>query len=119
MELKNILEYCEASGQHINCDKSALYFSGNTSKEDKEMLCEELQMVETINLGKYLGLQTIWGRSKREALSYVKEIVVVKLKGWKREIVSDAVKKILIRAVATSIPAYDMLVFKFPKHTCR
>ena len=33
--------------------------------------------------GMYLGLPIIWGRSKYEVLSFVKEKVAKKLKGWK------------------------------------
>lgn len=75
-------------------------------------------MRETDNPGKYLGLPTIWGRSKVEALHYIKERVRAKLKGWKQEVLSSAGREVLIKAVATSIPAYPMSVFKFPKKVC-
>lgn len=41
------------------------------------------------------------------------------MKGWKREILSTSGREILIKAVATSLPAYPMSVFKFPKKTCK
>lgn len=52
MRLKQILEeYCTASGQKINYDKSSLYFSANTTKETKEMVCSILEMSETKDPG--------------------------------------------------------------------
>lgn len=115
-QLKSIIaEYCKASGQKINCEKSTLYFSPNTGEDMKKRICEILEMKETNDPSKYLGLPSIWGRSKVEALSYIKERVLAKLKGWKREVLSTAGREILIKAVATSIPAYPMSVFKFPK----
>lgn len=63
--LMNIIdEYCKASGQKVNCGKSTLYFSPNTTKEIKEKVCEILAVEEAKDPGKYLGLPSIWGRSK-------------------------------------------------------
>lgn len=51
-------------------------------------------------------------------MSYIKKRVHVKLKGWKKEVLSSACRETLIKVVATSIPAYPVAVFKFPKKTC-
>lgn len=117
--LVNIMEdYCRASGQKVSWSKSTLYFSPNTGKEAKERVCGILSVEEAKDPGKYLGLPSIWGRSKVEALGYVKDRVRAKLKGWKSEVLSTAGREILIKAVATSLPAYPMSIFKFPKRTC-
>lgn len=54
-----------------------------------------------------------------EALNYIKQRVLAKLKGWKRDILTAAEREVLIKAVAASIPAYPMTVFKFPRRTCK
>ncbi|KAM1424551.1 hypothetical protein ACFX13_017281 [Malus domestica] len=65
-------DYCMASGQSINYEKSSLFFSTNTPVELSMAICEILRVLSTVNPGKYLGLPSIWGRSKRGALGYVK-----------------------------------------------
>ncbi|CAL2260356.1 unnamed protein product [Prunus armeniaca] len=69
--------------------------------------------------GKYLGLPTMWGRSKREAMNYVKETMMGKVEGWKQKLLTQADREILIKAVAQAIPTYPMYVFLFPGGLCR
>ncbi|KAH0974907.1 hypothetical protein GBA52_016806 [Prunus armeniaca] len=71
------------------------------------------------NPGKYLGLPTMWGRSKREAMNYVKETMMGKVEGWKQKLLTQADREILIKAVAQAIPTYPMYVFLFPGGLCR
>lgn len=111
--------YCSASGQQINVDKSSLYFSPNTPWQITHLLSSILQMRVVSDPGKYLGLPTIWGRSKRSALGYIKDAVSRKVQSWKQCTLSQSGKESLIKAVATAIPAYPMACFKFPISTCR
>ncbi|PRQ31932.1 putative ribonuclease H-like domain, reverse transcriptase zinc-binding domain-containing protein [Rosa chinensis] len=64
------------------------------------------------------GLPTVWGRSKRAALGYVRDAVLRKIQGWKQASLSPAGKEIMIKAVAMALPAYPMSIFKFPKSLC-
>lgn len=110
--LSDILHtYCSASGQLINVEKSSLYFSPNTPWQITHLLSSILQMQVVSNPEKYLGLPTIWGRSKRSALSYIKEVISRKLQTWKQLTLSSSRKETLIKAVATAIPAYPMACF--------
>ncbi|VVA20590.1 PREDICTED: reverse mRNAase [Prunus dulcis] len=52
------------------------------------------------NPGKYLSLPTIWGRTKTEALAYIKERIMKKIGGWKHNMLSQAGREVLIRAMA-------------------
>jgi hypothetical protein len=65
--------YCRASGQLINYDKSSIYFSPNTPQQLQFLMCELFNINLVDNPGNYLGMPTIWGRSKKEALVYIKE----------------------------------------------
>lgn len=56
------------------------------------------------------------GKSKNEALGYIKQKIVAKLQGWKSSLLSQAGREILIKAVATTVPTYAMSCFKFPKN---
>lgn len=93
-------------------------FSPNTPSCVREEICSSIRIPETQNPGKYLGLPTVWGRSKHEALNFVKERVMAKVKGWKHSLLSLSGKEVLIKAVATAVPAFPMSVFKFPKKSC-
>ncbi|KAK4254083.1 hypothetical protein QN277_009512 [Acacia crassicarpa] len=110
--------YCKASGQLINLDKSSLYFSANTPTEVKERVAACLGVTYTDSAGKYLGLPTIWGRSKAGALAFVRDKIGLKLKGWKQKLLTFAGRETLIKAVANSIPTYPMTCFLFPKKSC-
>ncbi|XP_062014039.1 uncharacterized protein LOC133730473 [Rosa rugosa] len=113
-----INEYCRASGQMVNSDKSSIFFSPNTPDQMRRLMCALLKFVEVDNPGNSLGMPTIWGRSKKEALLYIKERIGRKLEGWKEKNLSTEGKEVLIKSVALSIPAYPMACFKFPKGLC-
>ncbi|XP_062013825.1 uncharacterized protein LOC133730210 [Rosa rugosa] len=81
------------------------------------LLLASMKVVD--DLGRYLGLPTIWGRLKRKALAFVKDAVKNKVDGWKQAMLSHAGKETLIKAVACAIPAYTKACFKFPASTCK
>ncbi|CAL8993016.1 unnamed protein product, partial [Prunus brigantina] len=110
--------YCAASGQLINLDKSNMYFSPNTPDHIKRSVCSVLKIKEADNPGKYLGLPSVWGSSKKEALGYIKERILKLIHGWSNKELSHAGKEVLIKAVATAIPAYPMTCFKLPITLC-
>lgn len=64
------------------------------------------------------GLPILWGRSKSEALAFVRDRVKSKVQGWKHALLSHGGREVLIKAVANAIPTYSMSCFLFPKKTC-
>ncbi|CAN6566565.1 unnamed protein product [Malus baccata var. baccata] len=68
---------------------------------------------------KYLDLPSIWGRSKKKALQFIKERILTKIAGWKRRFLSQAGKEVLIKAVIQTIPMYTMCVFRLPVSFCK
>lgn len=116
---KNMIDwYCNASGQIVNLDKSCIFFSGNVPPDLKNELCVALGISGVDDPGKYLGLPVVWGRSKCDALNFVKERMVKKIQGWKQNTLTQAGREILIKAVANAVPMYPMACFKFPKRVC-
>ncbi|KAL6184297.1 hypothetical protein ACLB2K_045700 [Fragaria x ananassa] len=84
LNLSDILHtYCSALGQRINIDKSSLFFSPNTPPQIIHLISSVLNMKIVTDPGRYLGLPTIWGRSKRKALSFVKDAIKKKVANWK------------------------------------
>ncbi len=57
--------YERASGQKINREKTALFFSHNTPQEHREQIMAHFGTNQTTQFEKYLGLPPIIGRSKR------------------------------------------------------
>ncbi|KAM2126643.1 hypothetical protein ACFX1R_006638 [Malus domestica] len=111
--------YCEASGQQINYDKSTMFFSANTPHPIREEIGTILNMSESSDPGKYLGLPTVWGRSKTEALAYVKSRIQQKIQSWKINSLSQVGREVLIKVVAYAVPTYPMNCFLFPLTLCR
>lgn len=118
--LKTILDdFCLASGQTINHDKSSLFFTSNTPSSLKTNIGCIFGIEASTTPGKYLGLPTHWGKSKKEALAYVRDRIKSKLEGWMYVFLSQAGKEVLIKAVAAAIPAYPMNCFRMPVTLCR
>ena len=57
--------YEAASGQKINADKSSVFYSANTLEEKKNEILEILGPMQDSRHGKYLGLPSIIGKSKK------------------------------------------------------
>ncbi|KAF7801660.1 uncharacterized protein G2W53_040771 [Senna tora] len=67
----------------------------------------------------YLGLPTLWERSKVVALAFVKDRMLRKIQSWKQKTLTQAGREVLIKAVASSNPEFPMCVFKFPMVFCK
>ena len=117
--LKDVLKlYEDASGQKLNMEKTSLFFSSNTSDTVKEEIQSRLGARGTNQLEKYLGLPPIIGRLKHKTFEDIKSRIGRKVGGWKEKLLSQAGKKILIKAVAQAIPTYAMSVFRLPSSLC-
>lgn len=100
-ECRTVMEiwhrYGTASGQSVNFDILGVFLSINLSKQ---LICSILGIPPLKDDAKYLGLPSLWGRSKAEALSFlIKNHLSIGEK-------SD---------VAQVIPTCAMACFLFPK----
>lgn len=66
--LKLLAEYESLSGQKIDKDKTAIFFSKSTWEEAKANIKNLLQLQEVKSYEKYLGLPSYVGRGKKRAL---------------------------------------------------
>ncbi|XP_074299541.1 uncharacterized protein LOC141630667 [Silene latifolia] len=72
--LRDLLEmYCCSSGQAINADKSAISFSPNCTLQFMEDCFRILKVPSCNGLGRYLGLPTNFGISKRQVFAFLIE----------------------------------------------
>lgn len=111
--------YESVSGQAINFQKSGIYFSNNVDR-DKKLLIEDLLLVRNDHsTGKYLGLPSLVGSSKKVVFNFVKEQVWKRIQGWSEKIISRAGKAVLIRNVAQAILTYCISCFLLLKSLCQ
>lgn len=110
--------YEKASGQLINYDKSALSFSPNTNA----ILVDAIKMILTIPVVHrhdfYLGLPTVYLKSRRLQFRYLVEKVDKRTQGWGHKYFSVGGKEVLIKSILQSIPSYAMSCFRIPKSVC-
>ena len=118
-EFLEILQlYEDSSGQQLNREKTAIFFSPNTPLATRKSIQDLWGSSGVQNFDKYLGLPTLISRSKRSIFNGLKERIVRRLQGWKEKFLSKAGREILIKVVAQAIPTYTMNCFRLLKTWC-
>ncbi|KEH20106.1 hypothetical protein MTR_8g068370 [Medicago truncatula] len=80
----------------------------------KATLPNILQMTECIGTGKYLGLPSMKGSSKKSIFNYINDMVWKRISSWSSKVLSQAGKEVFIKPVAQTILSYCMSVFLLP-----
>lgn len=112
-------QYCYASRQAINLNKSGISFCMGCPQSLRRNMASELRVPEIENTGKYLGIPSNWGTSKKQMFAWILARVNMKLEGWKGNLISKAGKEILIKTVVQASPQYAMSICKIPVSICR
>nr|XP_027088506.1 uncharacterized protein LOC113709853 [Coffea arabica] len=119
-EIMKILKtYEEASGQLINLDKSAVFFSKNIPLEQMREVCCALGGMGEMAQGKYLGLPMVITRTKNQVFGFIRENIRRKLQCWKNKLLSSAGREVMLKAVSMAMPTYAMSCFKLPRKLCK
>ena len=105
-------------GQQINKAKTTIFFSHSTSEEQRMKIKNTLGVEEIRSYETYLGLPSLVGKNKKASFNYIKEQVWRKLQGWEKQLLSQAGRKILIKAMVQTIPTYTMNCFKLSIGLC-
>lgn len=80
--VKSLLNDYEALlGQSVNFQKSAILFSSNVEQSERGTLAGILGVSNELQDGKYLGLLSFVGRSKKRVFGFVKNKVCKRLQG--------------------------------------
>lgn len=111
-------DYGHVSGQEINYQKSAVFFSANVRRDKQQEIMEILGVNNELRDNKYLGLPSLIGRSKKSVFNFVKEKIWSKVNDWNHKNLSKAGKSVMIKNVALSIPSYSMSCFLLSKTMC-
>lgn len=104
----------EASGLSINIQKSSLFFSPNMPMEKWQEIRAVLRMGDMDTKAKYLGLPTLWEGSKKELMSFIRDNIMRKIRGWKGSQTKQVGKEVLIKSVLQGISMYPLMCFKIP-----
>ena len=88
------------SGQAVNFQKSGIFFSPNVDSSVKNTIFVVLGVSSSINIGQYLGLPSLIGKSKRTIFRLLKDQLWKRLQGWKTRFLSKVGKEVLIKSVA-------------------
>lgn len=67
---------------------------------------------------KYVGLPSKVGRKKRSFFNDIQLKVLNKIFSWNNKFFSSGGKEVLIKAMAQTIPAFAMSVFRLPLGLC-
>ena len=73
--MRLIKDYGVASGQKLNLEKTRMMFSANVEEDVKVEILERLGVEVAENPGTYLGIPTMWGKTKTVAMAFLKEKV--------------------------------------------
>nr|XP_027100870.1 uncharacterized protein LOC113719906 [Coffea arabica] len=119
-EIMKVLKvYENSSGQLVNLDKSAVFFSKNVVSEKKGEICQALGGMREATQGKYLGLPMVVSRTKEQIFGFVRDNIRKRFQNWKNRFLSPAGKEVLLKAVAMAMPTYIMSCFKLPRKLCK
>lgn len=115
MIMKEILStYENASGQSINLQKSEIFYSRNVLEPVENSITNILGVQQVLGTGKYLGLPSMVGRSRKSTFKFIKDRIWKKINSWSSRCLSQAGREIMIKSVLQSIPSYVMSIFLIP-----
>lgn len=110
-------DYGLASGQVINFDKSAVFFSVNTPSDLRQRICHKLGVRRDAALGNYLGLPADIGRSKNAVFAYVKDALVSRIEGWSESMLNQSGREVNLKSIALALPTHVMSCVKLASPT--
>ncbi|XP_040987781.1 uncharacterized protein LOC121235500 [Juglans microcarpa x Juglans regia] len=112
---KLLNSYEAASGQKLNIDKSAIFFSKNTRVDAELAILSTTRMKEAKSFEKYLGLPSYVEKQKMTAFRPILDSIRNRMQSWKVKFLSKAGKEVLLKSVVQAIPTYCMSIFKLSR----
>ncbi|XP_074301412.1 uncharacterized protein LOC141632799 [Silene latifolia] len=107
-------QYGNASGQRINEDKTTITTSPNCTLRNYKDCLKILKAPGHKGMGKYLGLPTDFGSSKKEIFAMVIDKVRLRIQSWNNNYLSSAGRLTLVNSVLSSLSLFSLSAFKMP-----
>ncbi|KAK6138841.1 hypothetical protein DH2020_027414 [Rehmannia glutinosa] len=119
LNFKMVLDqYCLASGQKVNFEKSSVFFSSNTPDQVRSDVCSIMGNIQEQKKIKHLGLPLSIGRSKKEIFKFVVDMADRRVSNWKANFLSMAGKEVLVKFVLNALPNYIIACYKLLVVVC-
>jgi hypothetical protein len=116
---ETLQQYCDASGQQMNTDKSSIHFAKKCQQSVRDEIKGVLNVQNECLSEKYLGMPSDVGAATNGVFKYLKDRIWNKVQGWMEHCLSSGGKEVLIKSVAQAIPTYSMSCFKLPRGLCK
>ena len=114
--LNSILRiYGAASGQRVNREKSAIFFSPNTTHGCRQAIKNILDVHVEVFSERYLGLPTAVGKITSGTFDHIGERSRSKMQGWSKRLFACAGRETLLKSIIQAIPTFSMSVFLLTK----
>ncbi|XP_074290915.1 uncharacterized protein LOC141617643 [Silene latifolia] len=110
-----IKDYCEASGQRLNVDKSWILFSPSTTLVKAQRTMKAFNIRKNNGIGKYLGIPAEFKESKQGIFNALIDHVTRRISSWNGIFPSPAGRLTLISSVLSNLSNYFLSVFKVPQ----
>ncbi|XP_042959541.1 uncharacterized protein LOC122294687 [Carya illinoinensis] len=107
------------SGQKVNLEKSAVYFSKQLKRRRRGEILMETGVKEGHFPFQYLGVPIVEGKLKARNFDTLILNIERKLSGWKSRLLSQGGRMILMRHVLSSMPVYLLSAIHMPKLVIR
>ncbi|XP_074318184.1 uncharacterized protein LOC141654978 [Silene latifolia] len=106
--------YGDDSGQRINDAKTTITISPNCTLRNYRKCLKVLKAPGNKSMGKYLGLPTDFGSSKKENFATIYDKVRSRILSWNNNYLSSARRLTLINSVLSSLSLFSLSVFQIP-----
>ena len=118
--LQDVLEqYRMGSGQMVNKNKSAIFFSGNADEAMKTAVHQNTEIPTEALMERYLGLHTAVGRSSDQHFDHIVATIKKLVTSWAPKLLNSAGREVLIKSICQAIPTYSMSCFTLSKKLCK
>ncbi|CAL1356334.1 unnamed protein product [Linum trigynum] len=111
-------KFCKASGEQVSTEKSRIFFSRHMKRDICKRISERLNIPMTQDLGRYLGVPVLHGRTTKDTYRYILDRIDQRLAGWKADNLSLAGRVTLAVSVLNAIPSYAMQTAVLPAGIC-
>ncbi|XP_026450731.1 uncharacterized protein LOC113350837 [Papaver somniferum] len=114
-----VKKFSEISGQHINFQKSVVFFSKHIHPRNCRILLRRLKMKKVLLEEKFLGIHLFLNKKKTNSFSGLVETMKVRLSKWNRKFINQVGTFFMVRSVLSTMPSHHMSVFKLPETTIK
>ena len=110
--------FCLTSGHRISKDKTTMFFSRNTDDHAAQQIGQSFGFKVVADLGKYLGVPIIHGRTTRRTYSYLVDKCHKRSTSYHSNRLSLAGRTTLAKLVLNALLVYTMQTTMLPQATC-